>query len=514
MAKTASFALLVLLVGSATLVIANPLAVDAASCTTVYSPGSPPAQQLTISSPGTYCFDAGTYNTQITITASNVVLTGAPGTTASLVAIRPTNVTSNAVDPVHRYNETAIIYADGGLKGVTGIAVEGLTVDGSIASSSATSCGSASVRYYVGILYSGASGTITNTQVTPPPPPPPVTAKTATAAAILPDLTYVANATYGVGEDIQISTVVPAGTDPASIQGFNDGAPGEIQGWNVAETNYNYIIDTGSTTAVGNHIDYTQVTFADGTVVRSNDVHVTVQSAPVTVAQASAGPYACRTNAGLGVVVGTPSAVASTVLITQNTVTNYQKSGIVCWEAGTTCIISDNDVSPLPAAESLNAPNGIQLTYGGTGTITGNSVSGNKCDISGVCGPDLVDLQQSCGVMTYKASPGVSITGNQVSTNDIGICLGVDAGTISSTGNNVNASTYAGVEVYDESQTVVGNSISNSQYGVVPISDNSTYLATVGYFDTFTAVATDCYAITQSPGVATCVQMSSSLGPR
>src|ERR1019366_10582146 len=99
--------------------------------------------------------------------------------------------------------------------------------------------------YYVGMLFLGASGAITNTQVTPPSPPAPITTKTATTAAILVDSTYTTDATYNVGDNIQVSTIVPAGTDPVSIQGFRDGTPGNVLSWNVAETGYDYIIGGG-----------------------------------------------------------------------------------------------------------------------------------------------------------------------------------------------------------------------------------------------------------------------------
>src|ERR1035437_3982133 len=152
MAKATNLTLLLLLLSSATLEIANPSVVYASSCTTTYSPSSPPHQQMTIISAGTYCFGAGTYNTQITVTTSNVVLTGASGTTASQVVIKPSSVANNGVDPVYRNTEAAVIYVNGGVAGITDVTVEGLTVAGSVTSSPITSCGTAKVGYYVGML--------------------------------------------------------------------------------------------------------------------------------------------------------------------------------------------------------------------------------------------------------------------------------------------------------------------------------------------------------------------------
>lgn len=156
-----------------------PLA-HAQSCDTTYSTGSPPPQQLTIGSSGTYCFSQGTYDTQITITASDVTLTGAPGTTASQVVISPTNVTWNAVNPDDLDGVTvptvpAIIYASGGSTAITGVNVEDLTVDGSGAGSAVASSnpcdagqvgGGSAWGCYFGILFLGASGEIVNSTVT------------------------------------------------------------------------------------------------------------------------------------------------------------------------------------------------------------------------------------------------------------------------------------------------------------------------------------------------------------
>lgn len=326
------------------------------------------------------------------------------------------------------------------------------------------------------------------------------------------DSTYTTHATYNVGDAIQVSTIVPAGTDPVSIQGFRDGTPGNVLSWNVAETGYDYIIGGGPATAIGTHTDYTRVTFADGSVIQSNNISITVQSTGATRPVASPVLSGCQGDVGVGIVVGTPSGVASNVSISQDTVVNYQKAGILCWEKGTSCTLSNNTISPLATSESTNAPNGVEFMFGAAGSIAANTIGANICGIPGVCGSGLVSQQQSCGIMTFEASSGVDITSNQLSRDDIGVCLGGDLGTVTTSSNHVNESTYAGVEVYDESQMVMGNTISNSQYGIVPISDLSHYPARVGYADAFTSVTTDCYPIAVITGVATCTLASSSIG--
>src|SRR5580704_6816014 len=85
------------------LVLFQPSIATASTCNTTYS-ASPTYDTatmvpITITSPGTYCFGAGTYNTQITITASGVTLTAAPGVRLGRAIIEPTTVASHSSDP-------------------------------------------------------------------------------------------------------------------------------------------------------------------------------------------------------------------------------------------------------------------------------------------------------------------------------------------------------------------------------------------------------------------------------
>ena len=141
----------------------------AQSCTTTYSTGSPPSQQLTISGSGIYCFDAGTYNTQISVAASDVVIEGATGTIPSQVVIQPDTVTANAANPNQGGSSItsvpAVVYVEEGFSGVT---IEGVTISGSGAGSSVESLnpcspvGNSGPDYgcLFGVVYWGASGEV------------------------------------------------------------------------------------------------------------------------------------------------------------------------------------------------------------------------------------------------------------------------------------------------------------------------------------------------------------------
>jgi len=137
-------------------------------CTTTYDPtDNVPDQQLAITSAGVYCFNAGTYDTQITVDANDVLLIGL-GNDSSLVTIQPTFLTDNAPDlgSGSPSSVPAIIYV---ATGYTNVTVADLTVDGSLAGSAAASalpsCDS-SYGCYFGILFWGASGNVTGNTLT------------------------------------------------------------------------------------------------------------------------------------------------------------------------------------------------------------------------------------------------------------------------------------------------------------------------------------------------------------
>ncbi len=356
----ALFVVVLLLGGMSVAVMTLPSPTRAQTCAVTYDPVSNlPPNPLVISSSGNYCFDAGTYNTQITILASGVALTSTPGTPPSQVVIQPASVTNNAVSPSGAPQE-GIIYVEG----VTGVTIANLTVDGSVASSSITSCGSSTLGKYIGVLLNGASGTVEDTTI-------------------------------------------------------------------------------------------------------------------MNLYQASPSLYGCQDSAGAGIYVETPASGLSAVTVYDNTVTNYQKGGIVCNFAGSSCTITGNTVSPLPAATAANAPNGIQIGYGATGTVSGNTVSGNVCTIPTCLSSNMItSAGPSVGILLYETSGTVPISGNTVTGNDAGIFLVYDTGTVNPASNVISDSTYVGVVVYDESQTVAGNTFSGNPVGIEAVSDNPALPAT------------------------------------
>ena len=73
--------------------------------------------------------------------------------------------------------------------------------------------------------------------------------------------------------------------------------------------------------------------------------------------------------------IGAPTARA--VLIDQNTVTDYQKTGIVT-NGNLVVTITDNIVKDSGGTSAFIARNGIQVGYGATGMVKRNTVTGNS----------------------------------------------------------------------------------------------------------------------------------------
>jgi len=169
---------------------------------------------------------------------------------------------------------------------------------------------------------------------------------------------------------------------------------------------------------------------------------------------------------GLGIIVGSSTASASAT-ITNNMVVGYQKGGIVVRRTGSTATITGNVVTGVGATPAI-AQNGIQVSDGAVATVTGNQVSGNQCDHA-TCGPDPVADYQSIGVLLAAAGGGTTVSGNTVSSNDIGIYNWAD-GPTSITGNTVQANRYEGIYLDEGNATVASNRIDGGNTGLIAVS--------------------------------------------
>jgi len=165
--------------------------------------------------------------------------------------------------------------------------------------------------------------------------------------------------------------------------------------------------------------------------------------------------------------------------IVGNTITGYQKGGIVVNGTGSQAIISDNSVTG-DGHVTFIAMNGIQIGYGASASVMKNRVSGN----SYIGSPG--DGSASGGIIIV-GGPGygeaytvnTKVNDNVLTNNDVGIYLSNIAvdGSAPSTATNVkavnntisddrcfNASYQAGVSDVGNNDKIINNSISGIGY--------------------------------------------------
>ncbi len=170
-------------------------------------------------------------------------------------------------------------------------------------------------------------------------------------------------------------------------------------------------------------------------------------------------PNGCQV--GQSIWVETASGHPSTVTIEHSSVHNYNKNGITGNDAGTNLTLTGNYVQGAGVVPGSAAQNGIQVGFGATGTIKDNIV------IDNIYGDPTVAA--SADVLLYDAAENSSITisRNIVGNSQLPIALytdtvGVGDG-VSVTGNRAfGASTYDGIDVCTDGNTVTGNTIVNS----------------------------------------------------
>ena len=115
---------------------------------------------------------------------------------------------------------------------------------------------------------------------------------------------------------------------------------------------------------------------------------------------------------GSGIRVGraaTPTSGRAT--ITNNTISDYQKTGIIIDNAGSVATITGNTITGVGPTGAI-AQNGMQISRGAVATVTGNRVSGNRYTGSGTV---------STGLLLFGSLGKVSVSGNTFTGNDVGI---------------------------------------------------------------------------------------------
>jgi hypothetical protein len=228
---------------------------------------------------------------------------------------------------------------------------------------------------------------------------------------------------------------------------------------------------------------------ASGTITRTSVVNEVL----------GAGLTGCQ--AGLGIFVQSGNSGASAVIITNNNVENFQKNGITGNEIGTSVTITGNTVigqGPTTGA----AENSIQIGFGATGSITGNTVG------SDVWAPDVFGdtANAAAGLLVY-ASPNVTIKSNNVSNTQFGIAVVSDPTVGPADGAMLTSNTvsmthlYDGIDLCSSNNTATMNTINGSDESAIHLDDTCTGSAT-GNTVTKNSVNSACAGILSGPGAS------------
>lgn len=182
--------------------------------------------------------------------------------------------------------------------------------------------------------------------------------------------------------------------------------------------------------------DFVGVYYHDSSGVMKDDTVQNIELAPAD--------FGCQD--GLGVYVASDSGDHSTVIMTGDTVKAYDKNGITCDDAGTTCTVQSSTVTGI-GATPLIAQNGIQAFDAASATLTGNTVTANSYTGGGLG-------NQATGFLIFDVGT-LNASTNTIASNDVNAYIGSDGtgptpGSWSVTGNTVTGATdnVSGGEAY------------------------------------------------------------------
>jgi nitrous oxidase accessory protein NosD len=169
---------------------------------------------------------------------------------------------------------------------------------------------------------------------------------------------------------------------------------------------------------------------------------------------------------GDAIVVQSLGGETSRVSIDDNSVHDYQKNGITGNESGTEVSITNNVVTGLGPTTGA-AQNGIQIGFGGKGSVLHNTVTDN------VWSP-CVSLKNcsfnATGILIFQ-SDAVRVEHNSVATNQVGVFTGGQHATIDS--NNVsNSLVLVGIDLAGDNNLASRNDVTNSGQAAILVEGN------------------------------------------
>jgi parallel beta-helix repeat protein len=153
---------------------------------------------------------------------------------------------------------------------------------------------------------------------------------------------------------------------------------------------------------------------------------------------------------------------AGTADVTQNTIDNYQKTGVVVQSAGSSAKVDHNDIAGI-GPTPLIAQNGVQVGVGGTAVVTQNEISDNQYS---------PQTTSSTGVLLVNSDAGTVVSHNDIARNDEGIYVSTDGADVSH--NDSDDNTFDGIGLIGANGNEVGhNSASGNGFDGIYAGSNS-----------------------------------------
>lgn len=274
---------------------------------------------------------------------------------------------------------------------------------------------------------------------------------------------------------------------PSSLQtnstSLSDGSPIAVALLvaNTSDVTISGIIVDGTNNAISAcSPDFFGIAFqnASGTLRRS-----TVRNFKLTAAL-----NGCQT--GSGILVQSGGGQSSTVNIDTSSLHDYQKNGITANEVGTAVVIQSNVVTGVGPTTGA-AQNGIQIGFGATGSITGNTVTNNiwsPCTAVATC------AAVATNILVYQ-SDGTTVTNNTVSVSQIGIFIAANSATLSGNHSTAN-SVFDGIHFEGNSNEVRASTVVNASESGIYVDGNSNVIEN----NTITEAAAGILTTTGSTG--------------
>ncbi len=120
---------------------------------------------------------------------------------------------------------------------------------------------------------------------------------------------------------------------------------------------------------------------------------------------------------GLAIEVQAGLSGRANVSATQDTISNYDKGGIVCNDSGVSCDLRDNTIRGV--GPTSTGANGVQIGSGATGSVQGNAISAN--DYAGPTNSTEPQADYAAGVLLYGAAGQSQVDGNTLTNDQIAV---------------------------------------------------------------------------------------------